>query len=262
MIKKLLIILCLCSVSQAANVFSADPNCVALYRFEDGALGTDSIGTNTLAATSDPAADTVNKKEGGASVDYDGGDRHYRNDGDLSADFPCKNGSTNKTFSICMWFKLDSLANWRAICSKYVSGNGNSFVLNTDASGNVQIWLYTGTSAEVYTFGTTITTSIWYHATFIYEDTGKTWRIRIWDDNAGALLGVDATGTGTKNIYLVNTPFRIGSLATTSYFDGLIDELVVFNDILSVEEIDLIRTGTFGYVAPAAGGQLIMIQEF
>ena len=31
-----------------ANDFSSDSNCVALWRFESGALTADSIGTNTL----------------------------------------------------------------------------------------------------------------------------------------------------------------------------------------------------------------------
>ena len=38
---------------------------------------------------------------------------------------------------------------------------------------------------------------------------------------------------------------------------GWIDEIVVFNDILSAAEIDEIRAGTYG----VSGGQLIMISK-
>jgi hypothetical protein len=44
----LLLALLLCVAAQAANDFTDDPNAVSLYRHENGAVTTDSIGTNTL----------------------------------------------------------------------------------------------------------------------------------------------------------------------------------------------------------------------
>ena len=44
--------------------FSADANCVALWRFEDGALTTDSKGTNTLTNVNTVIAKTTDFKEG------------------------------------------------------------------------------------------------------------------------------------------------------------------------------------------------------
>ena len=46
--KKVCFILALCSVASAANNFSGDSNAVALWNLESGALGTDSLGGNTL----------------------------------------------------------------------------------------------------------------------------------------------------------------------------------------------------------------------
>ena len=59
-----------------ANDFSSDANCVALWRFEDGALGTDSIGTNDIGLrgyTYQPVADTNVYKEGASSAHLQAG---------------------------------------------------------------------------------------------------------------------------------------------------------------------------------------------
>lgn len=59
----------------AANDFSGDESCMALWRFENGALTTDSSGnSNTLTSRYNPVADTSNYMEGAASVDLEYGD--------------------------------------------------------------------------------------------------------------------------------------------------------------------------------------------
>ena len=60
--------------------------------------------------------------------------------------------------------------------------------------------------------------------------------------------------TATNNIAITGAPFAIGawySGGTPSYhLDGLIDEVVVFSDILTTGEIDQIRQGTYAAVPP------------
>jgi hypothetical protein len=65
---------------------------VALWRMENGALTTDTIGGNTLTVIVTPTADTGDYKEGGASVDND------LNDGRLTASSGI-NGTTARTAS-------------------------------------------------------------------------------------------------------------------------------------------------------------------
>ena len=268
-IKKLLLILCLCSVSYGANDFSGDGNCVALYRFESGALTTDSKGTNTLSANGTPTADAVDYKEGSGCVDLEvtaPAESYERADASLSADFPFKKDTANKTISLAFWCKLESAATWRMLSGKSVASNYFPYFVGIGATGNLELYIADGLTNENYVYGTTLTTGIWYHIGITYEDAGKTYRIRVWDDNAGALLGADLTGTGSKNAYMgVDGAFAVGGYrsGTTFSFDGKIDEFVVFNDVLTADEIDQIRTGTYAPAAPAAaGGQLIMIQEF
>ena len=89
--------------------FSTDSNCVALYKFESGALTTDSKGGNTLVlGGGSPVADAVDYKEGAACVDFELGDSDYYTvaDGDLDAAFPFKNGGSETAISVCFWVKI------------------------------------------------------------------------------------------------------------------------------------------------------------
>ena len=138
-----------------ANDFSADPNCVALWRFESGALTTDSKGSNTLTAINTPTADTGDYKEGAASVSLVKSSSQYFSiaDASLPTDFPCKNGGTGKIFSICAWFKSATLVEDNVIIGKWLDGYGLCFVIDVLAkleiscltngnglTGHLQVW--------------------------------------------------------------------------------------------------------------------------
>ena len=234
-----------------ANDFSSDANCVALYRFESGALTVDSKGTNTLTAVQSPTEELVDFKEGVGCValdDSNPADLFSITDANLNSGFPCKSGETNKAFSVCCWFKCHDLtASYTdTICGKQ-GGGAASFWINVQALGDVHLAVF-GAGWQEYVHATKIAANIWYHLGVTYDDSDKSYRIRIWDDNAGAILGVDKTGTGTKNMVITADPFMIGSAMTWAAhsFDGLIDEVVVFNDILTTDQIDAIRSGTYG----------------
>jgi len=65
--------------------------------------------------------------------------------------------------------------------------------------------------------------------------------VRIWDNTAKAILGTDLVKMFSQNMSFTNAPVTIGGS-----MDGLIDEMVVFNDILTVAEMDKIRQATYG----------------
>jgi len=75
-----------------ANIFTNDSNCKALWRFENGALTTDSKGTNTLTNNNTVVADTVNFKEGAASANLESSSSQYFSitNANLNAGFPLK----------------------------------------------------------------------------------------------------------------------------------------------------------------------------
>jgi hypothetical protein len=254
----LLLILLLALPCGAANNFASDGNCKALFRLESGALTTDSKGTNTLT-DSGGSADAVNYKEGSASyLTSSVNDQLYCADADLDAGFPLKNGDSNKKISVCVWVRCAGFpaSDPRHIVHK--GGNGTrSFLIGIDCAASPDnqptLWIGydSGNSYEEINFGTSMVANQWYHFGVTYQDSDKSYKIRIWDDTAGALLGgAEVTGTTTNNINVENAMWAIGS---DTYFNdsmgGQRDEVVVFDDILSSAEIDQIRAGTYGAAA-------------
>ncbi len=237
-----------------ANVFLADPNCVALWRFENGALTTDSKGTNTLTDNNTVGTEAVDYKEGAACADLEKGTSETLSitDANLDAGFPFKVGDTNKKFSACGWFKPESLVDGQiAVFSKYDSGGDRRTIMfRLDGTDNFKVFIgYNGgaTTEELVSEGTP-QTGRWYHFGITFDDDDKSYRVVIWDDTAGSKV-VDASGTATNNISLDNAAFVVGGRDENGgidyFFDGLIDEVVVFKDVLSSGEIDAIRQGTY-----------------
>jgi hypothetical protein len=256
--KRLLIFLLLCTCAFAQNDFTTDTDCVALWRMENGALTTDTIGGNTLTVIVTPTADTGDYKEGGASVDNDLNDGFYILDADLDADFPLKNGGSETNISTCFWCKFDTTN--PVVWNKWDNGkNSISFVGSFSTVGfAMQIGYNGGASWENIEHATPMSTGIWYHVGCTFDNSDKSYRIRVWDDNASTILGSDKTGTATNNINVEDGFVVIGDTwGGAPLLDGQLDEIVVFKDILTADEIDQIRGGTFG----ASAGQLIIISK-
>jgi len=243
------------------NDFTYDPHCVALYRFENGALTIDSKGSNTLTAYNNPVVDTTNFKEGESAIDFESTSKQYLSiaDSDLSDNFLGKAGTSNRTGTILFWIRPES-AGTRIICEKFnksyqhsfIIGHGQSYPMNTI---NIIFYLYRdGTDIfDSYNFGTNLIcdASHWYHIALVLEEVnGKTnYRMRIYDATASQLLAADKTGTWDYILNVGTADFQIAGRDETVCYDGLMDEYVVFNDVLTVDQIDAIRNGNGTYIA-------------
>ena len=262
----------------AANDFSGDPNVVAFYKMEvadfdnpaNNKLYDHSGNANVLSITganADPTADTVNYKEGAASCYFNPAATTcwgYRTDGNLSSDFPLKVGYANPVAaSVAFWFRAAALPTlgeqYIGLVAKYHSSNERSFmVLLFYNSGTPILGFWkghtSGTASESTNHTTTISADQWYHVALTYNDTTGAVVFRVWDETAGTVLEV--TDTHNEAISLEDTPFTLGVWGELSMqdlnFDGRLDEVVVFDDVLTADEIDEIRAGTYG--APAATG--------
>ena len=240
----------------SGNDFSSDDNCVALWRFESGALITDSKGGNTLTDHGTVSESTVDYKEGACSADFISGNSEYFSitDTDLDAGFPFRagDGTPNDDISLCFWIKPDVLGDNDYIFSKYDVGlNKRTFVAVIFSSEiQVNIGWNGGNDGATYLFGTNLSTGKWYHVGITFQngssDTSSL-RIRIWDYDAGALLSADYTTSAAKTINIEDAVLCIADREgdADKLYDGHVDELVVFKDILSVDEIDKIRSGTY-----------------
>lgn len=240
-----------------ANSFTHETNIQGLWNFESGALTTDGSGNgNTLTTIGTPAEDTVNYKQGSCSVDLEQseGDGYSRADADLSSNFPLKSGDTSKLMSICLWFKPESLpgaVNY-VLISKWDT-NLISFMLQEYNSRLYFNW-GTGTSYQTLTqlINVNLTAGRWYFIAIVLDGANKTFYSYLRDDTTGT----EYTTTQTPNSVMSATTATLGigcshsSGSPGSYFDGLIDEVCVFNRLLNSQEIHAIRLGLFDeYVA-------------
>ena len=246
--KRILLVLLMAAPCWAANVFTGDPNCVALWRFESGALDTDTIGNNDL--TSSNLADSASYKEGSNAVQitYTTSSAVVA-DANLDSGYPFKSGGTQRNISVCFWAYYTGIGNGRRLYGKYAASAGNrSFGIIFDTTQDTKIYVgyNSGNSAEILSdTSTTLVANQWYHVGVTF-DTSKNWRIRIWDDT-GSSVG-ETSGTATNSVYISAIAQGIGSDgdAAAGWGSGKLDELVVFNDVLTAEQIDMIRSGTYG----------------
>ena len=245
-----------------ANDFSGDANCKALWRFESGALTTDSSGNgNTLTEYGEPA-EQDDCKEGEHAVEFEieNADGFYRTDAGLSTGFPLKYGESNLAFTICAWGKVASLAH---------SHHADIFTKTYDATGlesmRLAWWRWNDEyrmtfvhgfdnsyqSIEMFILTAAECVGVWNHFGFTYNDATKAWTCRRWNDSASEASS--ANGVATNNIQVTTSRIGVGchhwgnEINATNSFDGILDEIVVFNRVLSVPEIDKIRQQTYTY---------------
>lgn len=242
--------------SESGNNLSLDPSAKSLYSFESGSFTDDSIGNNDLT-NSGVATDTVYYKEGNASGDWESGDGDYMyvSNSNLDGGHPFKYGYAGKTFSVCAWFGAESFdgVNRRYIVNSYaIEANGRSFSMSIDTDNRLRISLGfdSGNDYVQIKHGTALSALRWYHACATYDDDTKLATIRIWDDTAQAIVGTDvsdSTSMVDKTWYSANVNLSIGAISSLngSYFDGRLDEIVIFDDVLNNDEIDQIRRGNY-----------------
>lgn len=246
-----------------ANDFSGDSNCKALWRFESGALTTDDIGSNSLTNyDSRVSADTDSGDfhEGNASAHFVNSvsPRMYIEDADLDAGFPLKSSGSDTDLSVCLWLKLaDTSANYILIAKNVYLGTGDeSFLLYTRDYGSyygirVIKGYDSGSSNETWEAVSSLDLQAgqWYHIGLTWDDSSRQFHIVVWDDTAQTKYA--DSDTQTHSISLTASPLNLGCRANSSgvpdaELNGWLDEVVVFNDILTESEIDSIRQGGYG----------------
>lgn len=239
----------------AANDFTGDGNCKALWRFENGVETTDTIGTNTLVDRNTVTVDGVNYKEGAQSIipELDTAESYYVTDANLDAGFPFKNGDANKKISACFWFKAETSLAAAYLVAKYTGGGNNrsfAIMFGTDSKVWPRIGYNGGASLqEAPTVSAATTDGQWYHVGITFQDSDGAYKIRIWGDTESAVIS-NVADNFTENIYISTMEFTIAAKSGGgATYDGNIDEVVVFDDILTDGEIDEIRAGTYGAAA-------------
>jgi len=236
-----------------ANDFSGDA--IALWGFE-GQNGNDSIGGNNLTARGTP--DYPAGKVGSYCLDVNDADNEslYRTDANMDAGFPGKSGVGDIDFSLCFWLNKDENGTTEMLIGKWGwTLDRRCWRVHGTGGGGNGVWFSIadgGVNEDHVVYGAEIPVGVWVHIGCTYDASENTLSMRIWRADTEAFVdAVTPTATNTSvsvNMSGADTPFEIGALddGDTSYdFDGSLDEVVIFNRVLSDAEIDAIRSGTF-----------------
>lgn len=236
-----------------ANDFSADGNCKALWNLESGALTVDSKGSNTLV-NQGVDEDNVDFKQGSCSGHFirANSDRMTLSHANQDSGLPLKGGESNKTFSIPKWFKLDAKDITQYLICKSGGAGHLSFEITIYHNNHIRLIISSdGTAKDTIEHASALAADRWYHLTVTYDgNVDDSYRIRIWDDTAHAIVGADKTGI-SSDINIENSGYYLGFPSALITLGGNEDEVVIFDRVLSVADIDAIRAGTYGGAPPA-----------
>ncbi len=251
------------------NNFAGDSHCKALWSMESGALTTDSIGSNTLTNNNTVTANTTTFKEKLASGNFVAASSQAFNitDANLNSGFPTKSGETNFTFSVAFWSRFVSFAatsDRRSLVAKLETGTPLRcfrIAAYNNAGTNIMrltLGFNSGITQENISHGSTLSTATWYHTTVTYNNSDKSYQIMLRDTN-GATVGSDLTGTATldaNKLSITTADLVIGAHGNTriSFQDGLIDEVAIFDDIITAQEATQIARGIYGIYTHLEGG--------
>ncbi len=192
---------------------------------QKGTTAYDATGNNTGSYSGGAAIrqfDAVLHKDIDTAVAFDGGDDYLETT--VTAAQP-------RGFSVEAWFKTDNDTGHRGLVNKYLSGSSNGFQTFI-SNGELNAWYYTATgSTSIYATGDAnlfVADGRWHHhvATF---DTGG---VSLYLD--GQLVKT-AGWSGTAGNSSETNPLIIGRY--DHYFDGLIDEVALYNDVLTADQV-------------------------
>ena len=168
-------------------------------------------------------------------------------DASLSAKFPGKNGASQEVMTICFWLKPDNpAADYEHIVGK--AENTDGWITGYDITRPIRILAgeFAGDPSALVEVAHDMASGTWYHFAAVI-DVGNT-RVygRLYDSNDTTVYTIETTSASFADI-TTTYDFKIGYLEKTDdEFNGAIAEVIIFNRILTANEIDEIRNGTFG----------------
>ena len=139
--------------------------------------------------------------------------------------------------TICAWIKLESIGIFNTIVSKNSNTDDKrAYILYVHENNKLYFILSSNGTAIIYTTSTdTLSAATWYHVAATLNQTTDLMQIYI-----NGLANGNAVSY-TTNIYDNAKRFMIGaydnSTAVIDFFDGLIDEVIVWNTCLTAAEV-------------------------
>jgi hypothetical protein len=216
--------------------YTAHANCMgAWYMNNNGGNETDRSGEGeTLTHSSaPPTSATVPSGYSGTSRDLESSDPDYFEHSD--------GGSTDisgadQSISFGAWVRPESTTSDMAIMGKGPNtGSDRQYYLRYNSTSNYVVCGLSsdGSTTTAALSATDLSDGTWTHIMCVYNDTD----IRIYFNGSLDSNGSDNPKTYSSGIYNGTDDFRVGGFGGSQYFDGLIDEAIVFNTALSAAEV-------------------------
>lgn len=245
-----------------ANDFSGDANALSWYKMSyfTGNSIIDEISGNHISAASSSnlSRDTSNRTAPGlsASISLDnsgapGSNAYFKlNYANFVQKFPghCAEATT---YSVCFWFRLTQTApRFEGMVSMWHADSAaRSWYIGVVSPNTTSVrHAMQRTAAGSYTIITsnlTLTLNTWFHYLATFNSSTKTMSLRIIDSSGASHYS--ASLSTTDDLIGFNQGFSVGALnnTDTAAVTGQMQELVIFNDIVSEAEQDQIRQGLY-----------------
>jgi len=226
-----------------------DSRCVAIWNFENGALTVDSKGNNTLTNFNSVTVDEVNYRQGRASASFSGSNSLSIANADMDVGFPFKGGGASE-MTICCWLMQSGTQSGDQYPYTFGEGYNNkmSFCLDLFWSGRIYFMATTLGNNATYVINniSELPGGRWYHLVLrfgeVFETLGKYCAITVFDSTTG--MNFLSYSISTSDAFISSDGhFSIGGWPGVGSFIGKIDQLIVFNKILTELEISSIRDG-------------------
>lgn len=211
---------------------------------------------NDLTETSGTIVSAAGKI--GTCRDFERGDTEY---------FTIADGSQSGLditgeITICAWIKLESIGIVQGIAGKYTSNANRAYLIWINNNNRIYANLSPdNTNVSTASSTATLGTATWYHVAFTLNQT--TDKIQCYIDG----LANGSEVSYTTNINNSTCPFEIGKFgapANNTFFDGLIDEVIVWNTCLTAAEVLAVKNITaysYGGGAVGIGSPWIFMQD-
>ena len=236
---------------------------VAIYNYElsqdqvTTLYGTGSAIGNPMALTSPPKAYyplgtsawngeylAENNAIGDYVFDFDAASSDYIDCGD-SDNFSFGNGTTDSPFSVSAWINITATTS-QGIVTKYGSSTSLREWLFYTTGGKIRLLLWSGSTNNIATSSTVLSTNTWYHVVCTYDGRGGSTAydgINIYLNSI--LESVTTNGGSYTAMSNTSQPVQIATHSGGSFLDGSISNVSIWNtELTSTQVTELYNNGT------------------